>query len=104
MAVLEPYGMNNPCPVFYARNLFIASQRLLKDGKHIKLTLSDGINYVDAIGFNMGYFAKEISHGDTIDIVFSLSINEYRGEKQAQIVLKDIRKSKIKEEKLKAAN
>ncbi len=103
MTVLEPYGMNNPCPVFYARNLFIASQRLLKDGKHIKLTLSDGFNYVDAIGFNMGYFAKEISHGDTIDIVFSLSINEYRGEKQAQIVLKDIRKSNIKEEKLKTA-
>ena len=92
-SILEPYGMGNPCPLFFSKNLTVVSVRQLKGGKHLKLILSDGENFSDAIGFNMGEYAKIISQGDTIDIAFSLSVNEFRGEKQSQIVLKDIKKS-----------
>ncbi len=93
MSVLEPYGMGNPCPVFYAKNLTAVSVRQLKGGKHLKLILSDGENFSDAIGFSLGDLARHISQGDSVDIAFSISVNEFRGEKQAQIVLKDIKKS-----------
>lgn len=93
MTFLEPYGMGNPIPVFYCRNASVVSQRLLKNGKHLKLVLSDGENHVDAIGFNMGTFASNIRQGDSVDVAFSLSVNDFRGDRSAQIVLKDIKKS-----------
>lgn len=93
LTVLEPYGMGNPQPVFYAKNLTVISTRILKAGKHIKLILTDGDSINSAIGFNMGECGSEISQGDKVDIVFTLSVNEFKGQRSAQIVLKDIKKS-----------
>ena len=71
------------------------SIRSLSEGKHLKLTLKDDINYIilTAIGFNMGNLANEYRLFDKVDVVGTLEINEFNGRRDIQINLKDIRKS-----------
>ena len=80
-------------PLFMIKNLKIDSIRTLSEGKHLKLTLKDGNNVIHAIGFNLGSFGEEFLLDDKVDIVGQLEINEFGGNKQVQINLKDIRKS-----------
>ena len=90
---LEPFGEGNKMPVFVMKNLKIDSIRALTEGKHLKLTLKDGNNIIDAIGFNMGELAEEYKIGDRIDVVGVLEINSFNGVDSVQINMKDIMKS-----------
>ena len=75
------------------KNLKIDSIRALTEGKHLKLTLKDGNNIIDAIGFNMGELTEEYKIGDKIDVVGVLEINSFNGVDSVQINMKDIMKS-----------
>lgn len=90
---LEPFGEGNKTPVFAIKNLKIDSIRALTEGKHLKLTLKEGNNIVNAIGFNMGYLAEEYKIGDKVDVVGVLEVNTFNGVDSLQINLKDIMKS-----------
>ncbi len=91
LAILEPYGMGNACPLFYVKELRISQIRPLSDGKHLKLILSSGDYTIESVGFNMGEFLEILNVGDVIDIAFSIDINIYRGTRQLQVLLKDIK-------------
>ena len=90
---LEPFGEGNKMPVFVIKNLKIDSIRALTEGKHLKLTLKEGNNIIDAIGFNMGELAEEYKIGNKIDVVGVLEINSFNGVDSVQINMKDIMKS-----------
>ena len=91
--LLEPFGEGNKVPIFMMKNLKIDSIRTLSEGKHLKLTLKDGNQVLSAIGFNIGSYADEFLLDDKVDVVGQLEINEFGGNKQVQINVKDIRKS-----------
>ena len=91
--LLEPYGEANRMPIFMIKNLKINSIRALSEGKHLKLTLSDEHYFIDAIGFNLGHFTADYQIGDKVDVVGSLEINEFNGNQNMQINLKDIRQA-----------
>ena len=90
---LEPFGEGNKMPVFVIKNLKIDSIRALTEGKHLKLTLKEGNNIIDAIGFNMGELAEKYKIGNKIDVVGVLEINSFNGVDSVQINMKDIMKS-----------
>ncbi len=90
---LEPYGEANKMPIFVFRNLKIDSIRALSEGKHLKLTLKDNKNIVNAIGFNLGELANEYRIGDKVDVAGNLEINTFNGVENIQINIKDIMKS-----------
>ena len=90
---LEPFGEENKMPLFAIKNLKINSIRALSEGKHLKLTLKDNKNIIDAIGFNLGYLSNEYKIGDKIDVVGNLEINTFNGIHNIQINIKDIMKS-----------
>lgn len=90
---LEPFGEKNQRPCFVYKGLKINSIRALSEGKHLKLSLRDGNQLIDVIGFNLGHLTDEFLIGDKVDIVGILEINEYNGIKKVQINLKDIMKS-----------
>ena len=90
---LEPYGEANNMPIFVFRNLKIDSIRALSEGKHLKLTLKDNKNIVNAIGFNLGELANEYRIGDKVDVAGNLEINTFNGVENIQINIKDIMKS-----------
>lgn len=91
--ILEPFGEGNKMPLFAYKNLKIDSIRALSEGKHLKVTLKDNNNIINAIGFNMGYLANEYLIGDKVDVVGVLEINTFNGVDNLQINLKDVMKS-----------
>lgn len=93
LKLLEPFGEANKMPVFIYKNLRIDSIRALSEGKHLKLSLKDGNILIDAIGFYMGSYANDFLLGEKVDVLGTLETNEFRGVKNIQINLKDIRKS-----------
>ncbi len=93
LKMLEPFGEANKMPVFLFKNLKIDSIRALSEGKHLKLSLKDNNSLINAIGFNLGYFADEYRIGDKIDVVGSLEVNTFNGVENLQINIKDIMKS-----------
>lgn len=93
LKVLEPFGEGNKMPLFAFKNLKINSIRSLSEGRHIKLTLQDNNNMINAIGFNLGEVADDYRIGDKVDVVGVLEINKFNGEDNIQINLKDIMKS-----------
>ena len=90
---LEPFGEANKMPIFAFKNLKIDSIRALSEGKHLKLTLKDNNNIINAIGFNMGYLVDEYIIGDKIDVAGVLEINTFNGVDNLQINMRDIMKS-----------
>ena len=93
LSELEPYGEENKMPLFAFKNLRIDSIRALSEGKHLKLTLKDNKNIVNAIGFNLGELVNYYKIGDKIDVVGNLEINTFNGASNVQINIKDIMKS-----------
>ena len=93
LMVLEPFGEANKMPLFVFKNLRIDSIRTLTEGKHLKLTLRDENNMINAIGFNLGKLVDDFQIGDKIDIVGNLELNIYNGYENIQINIKDIMKS-----------
>lgn len=93
LKLLEPYGEGNKVPIFIYRNIKIDSIRTLTEGKHLKLTLKDDNNLINAIGFNMGQITDDYLIGDKVDIVGVLEVNSFNGNETIQINIRDIMKS-----------
>ncbi len=90
---LQPFGVDNPTPAFAIRNIKIHRISVMSEGKHLRMTLTkDGI-YLDAVGFGMGEFYQHLEEGDMIDVAFALDINDYKGFRNVQLILKDIKKT-----------
>ena len=92
--MLKPYGEGNPVPLFVFRNLIIKDKRLLGDNKHLSLKLSDGIDTVRGIGFNIGFIFNYIAVNEKIDIICSVEKNIWNGTETIQLNIKDINKAK----------
>jgi single-stranded-DNA-specific exonuclease len=89
---LEPCGYANPAPLLLSRRAIVRGARAVgAEGRHLKLTLSDGQARWGAIAFRQGQWAGQLP--PRIDVVYSLEINEWRGEKRLQLNVKDLRPS-----------
>ncbi len=87
---LQPTGYGNPEAVFVSRNVQVKSSRTVgQEGKHLKLTLSDGRVTYDAIGFRLGRLQPELPQ--RVDVMYTFEANEFNGRTSLQLNLKDIR-------------
>ena len=90
---LEPYGCANPQPLFCLRRARIESVSALSLGRHTKLILSDPTD--DSITRTAMVFGCPTENfafraGDLVDAVFTMEVNEFRGERSAQIYVSDL--------------
>lgn len=92
LETLEPFGMGNPGPVFVARGVKAHKVRTVgADGSHLSFFVSQNSNVqLKCIAFQMGDRCDGLE-GQTLDILFKASINEFRGERTVQAEIKDIR-------------
>lgn len=90
---LQPFGVDNPLPLFAVRNIKIHKISVMSEGKHLRMTLLKDGKYLDSVGFGMGEYYQFLEEGDFIDVAFSLDINDYKGFQNVQLILKDIKKS-----------
>ncbi len=90
---LKPFGMGNDKPVFLSENLGIVSYDIIgKDRSHLKISIYDGEKYHKAVYFGGSKYEKDLATGQKIDLVYTLSKNEYNGNKYIDLVVKDFRK------------
>ena len=87
---LEPFGYANPTPLLLSRGVIVRDARLVGEG-HLKMTLSDGRVVWDAIAFHQGEWVGKLP--PSLDIVYTLEVNEWNGEKRLQLNVKDLRPS-----------
>ena len=93
IGILEPYGVGNPIPSFVMREVAVAEIMGVGEGKHTRMTFTDGKSTLSAMYFSVALSALPVSVGDFADILFQVDINEYMGRKSVQLILRDIRPS-----------
>jgi single-stranded-DNA-specific exonuclease len=87
----EPCGPGNMPPVFIATNCMVFEYKVLK-GTHLKLKLmqEDSKVVIDAIGFKLAAFEKELAVGVFVDIVFQITSNTYMNRTTLQLNIQDL--------------
>ena len=91
---LEPFGVENPVPVFVLRSAVVVECVPMSGGKHTRITLGGGRNKTyTAIFFSHSPAQLNLFVGDIVDVMFNLDINEWADRKNVQLILKDIRPS-----------
>jgi single-stranded-DNA-specific exonuclease len=95
MSQFQPFGPENMSPIFVSRNVFdTGSGRMVgSSGEHLKLDLcqeSTGQKSFSAIAFNQADHFEYIKGGNAFDICYSLEINEFRGNRNLQLNIRDI--------------
>lgn len=98
--ILEPYGISNPVPVFAVRNVVLTELTGVSEGKHSRMTFTNGTNTVSGMYFSNSPESLGLYVGDEVDILFNVDINEWAGHKSAQLIIRDIRSSGAAKEKL----
>ena len=96
-SMLEPYGVSNPVPVLVLRSATIVDISGVSEGKHTKLTLSNGKSTLTAMYFSNSPDSLGLYIGDKIDILFNLDINEWGERESVQLIVRDIKHSTSQE-------
>jgi len=96
MSQFQPFGPDNMSPVFISRNVFdTGSGRMVgSSGEHLKLDLcqeSTGQKSFSAIAFSQANHFEYIKGGNPFDICYSLEMNEFRGNRNLQLNVRDIK-------------
>lgn len=85
----EPYGEGNKRPLFLVRGLSVLDVRLMgKEQEHLKLMLAGFGETLEAVGFRKAKQAPAV--GSRVDIVGTVEVNEYRGNRRLQFVMEDV--------------
>ncbi len=90
---LEPCGSGCPKPVLMLERLTVDRINLVGNGRHMRLRLKHGNQYLGAICFSATPQTASIEPGDVVDVAFNPQVNEYRDERTVQLNVLDIRPS-----------
>ncbi|HPT65814.1 MAG TPA: single-stranded-DNA-specific exonuclease RecJ [Candidatus Woesebacteria bacterium] len=83
----EPFGVNNPKPLFLFKNIQITQKRVIgSTGDHLKLKF----NSVDAVAFKKGELDSQFKIGDSINVIASLDLNTWGETSTPQLIIKEI--------------
>ena len=91
---LGPFGPGNMRPKFVSRNLSISGQpRLMGKGEHIRFIVSqNGRNY-PAVGFKLSSHYEDLIRGVPVDIAYVVEVNQWQGQSNIQLNVRDIQLS-----------
>ena len=89
--LLEPCGAGNPRPVLLLRGAQVHTMAQVGRGRHLKLRLEARGVSLDAIWFSADGVEEGLSPGCRVDVVFSPQINEFRGRRDVQLQVTDLR-------------
>jgi len=110
LSLLEPFGMDNPEPVFTARGVRVITPPQIVKDKHVRLRVAAGLcpaqpessssSWRSNVSFKaMGWGLKESSDqlqllaGDRIDIAYTLGMNDHPEFGGLELTLKDMMRS-----------
>ncbi len=100
---IEPYGAGNPEPLFALSGAVVLKVVPLKKGEHTKLEVSyDGVQ-LSCLMFRRKTASVGVNAGEKVDLIGTLSINEYNGRKSFTLTVTDYRLHGIRQDSYFAA-
>ena len=88
LQMMEPFGTDNPQPVFALKSPSVVSAVTMGNAKqHIKLKLQ---NNVEVLGFNHPDWLPVVAQPNGHAMVGTLGLNYFRGKKTLQLLLLDV--------------
>lgn len=89
---LGPFGQGNPKPLIACRGLTLtaAPKRVGKKGEHLQLFVRQGNRFMKAIAFNAADRFEELLPGKPIDLAVQPQLNEWNGQVNVELEVKDI--------------
>lgn len=88
---LAPFGAGNPEPVLASRGLVAVSTRVMGDGLHLRLGVTDGQAYAEAVGFRLGDASELLAFTRArLDLAFTVAIDRWEDRERVQLMLRDL--------------
>jgi single-stranded-DNA-specific exonuclease len=93
MALLEPFGAENPVPCFLSRSVQLQEVKLIgKDKTHIRFRAKQENSQIEGVGFGLAEVLESVDiDTERFDIAYELNLNTWNGREKLEIKLLDIR-------------
>jgi single-stranded-DNA-specific exonuclease len=89
---LEPFGCENPDPIFVSRGVTLSQLIPTKSPQHVQVSLRQGEGEaVKGIAFGIGERLSEFGAGAVADMLIQPKIDEWRGNRNLKVHVKDFR-------------
>ena len=97
LALLEPYGMANPRPLFCCLGVWGRGAHAIgREGQHLKFSVGAGECALEAIGWNMSGKVVTVDRGP-VDMAYVPELNEWNGKISVQCKLMDVRSTEMRD-------
>ena len=97
LSILEPYGIGNPMPSFVVRDLTLSEISPVSEGKHTRFSFTDDRKSVVGMYFSCRPETLGLYVGDSVDVLFNIDVNEWKGRRNVQYIVRDIKQSEAKQ-------
>jgi single-stranded-DNA-specific exonuclease len=89
---LEPFGAENPMPVFIIRAVRIEKFRTMgKDESHVRFQAVQGKDRLNVVGFAMAQTFADLELGkSTVNLACELHLNDWNGQNKVELRLLDL--------------
>lgn len=89
----EPWGLCFPPAMVCMRGVTLDQLMPIGGDKHLKLRLARGGRSVDAVFFSKTLRELGLKNGELVDAAFEISVNDFRGMRSVQLLMKDMRRA-----------
>ena len=96
---LEPFGECNPKPVYAVLGAKITAVRPIKEGRFTQVQLNYSGIFIQVISFKIAVADFAFAEGDTVDMLVTADVNEFKGNRRVSLQLHDIRPAGFNETK-----
>ena len=90
---MEPFGPENMRPVFVSKKVYNSGFSKVVKEQHIKFSLKQGNTTMNGIGFGIASKFSLLDMNRPIDVVYTLDLNEWNGNKSVQLKVIDLKLS-----------
>lgn len=103
LSILAPFGEGNPIPVFALCHAVLHDLVPLSKGVHTKLKVTYGTMALDLLLFRVKPEEVQLRRGAVCDFLVTVEVGQFQGKPQISFIVKDYRKSGLKQAKYFAA-
>jgi len=90
-ALLFPFGVGNPKPVFLAEGVEVLSEPQLLQRKHLKFLARQNGRVMEVLGWDKADWRHVLRRGSRVSLVYTLMLSEYMGEQRVSVSAEDLR-------------
>ena len=94
---LQPFGAANPAPLFVINDLTLKNYRFMgKENNHLKIFAQKGsFSQIECVKWSTPNF--NLPDNSSFNVLFSMNINDFNGNKSVQLILTDIQSGNLKD-------